>query len=312
MSYVSEEVRAQVAALETREKALATRAKRLSPVWMGLAGATGGTSLLARFLGPDKQPSSIDVPAKVLELFSANVPSSGGSMPFESAAGAMTNMLSSMQPVIIGVAVTGMVVAGGVAVFKGEMGGAIKAMVGGVMVIGALSMTNFIFGATGGPDGAQVSPRASFMEAVEKHRYGAVLEDLKAVKLDATTAGAYVLAQVAIADGDEATKPARKTELEKAVASPPVGPAFTPTGQALYAIEHAAFGAPKSPAAVAYRDERLARQGWANVATTVLGALAMAAGGVALGFLVLRRTLAQRVRRIQDLLTPGAATANNN
>ena len=311
MSYVSEEVRAQVAALETREKALATRAKRLSPVWMGLAGATGATSLLARFLGPDKQPSSIDVPAKVLELFSASVPSSGG-MPFESAAGTISNMVVSMQPVVIGVAVVGMAVAGAYAAFKGEMGGAIKAMVGGVMVIGAISMTNFIFGATGDSGGAQVSPRASFMEAVEKHRYNAVLEDLKAVKLDGTTAGMYVLAQVAIADGDEAAKPARKTDFERAIAAPPVGPGFVPTGQALYAIEHAAFGAAKSQAAVTYRDERLARQGWANVATTVLGALAMAVGGVALGFLVLRRTLAQRVRRIHDLLTPGAATANNN
>lgn len=310
MSYISEEVRVQVAALEAREKTLTTRAKRLSYLLMGLTGSTCAASLVARFLGPDKQPSSIDVPSKVLELFSANVPNSGG-MPFESAAGALINAVASMRPIMIPVVLLCILIAVGFAVIKDDMGVTFKVVISSGMLMGTLFVFSFLFSMNGELVGKQASPRASFMEAVEKHRYNAVLEELKAVKLDTTTAGAYVLAQMAIAEGDEAAKHVRKDELERAVALPIVGPTFTRTGEALYAIEHAAFGAPKSPAAVAYQDERLARQGWAKTTAVVLGTLSAAVGCLALGFLALRRILAQRVYRIQALLEHAAATANN-
>ena len=307
MSYISDEVQLQVTALEAREKTLATHAKRLSPISIGLAGASFVAGVVARFLGPDKQPSSIDMPSKVLELFSANIPSSGG-VPFVSAAGALHSAISSMMPKVMFVTFLVILIGGALAVIKEELDRAVIAAIGGVMMVVAL----LVFSMNGELAAKQVSPRDSFMEAVEKHQYNTVLKELKLVKLDGTTAGVYVLAQVSIAGGEVAAKHTRKDELERAVALPQVGPTFTPSGQALYAIEHAAFGAPKSPAAVAYQDESLARQGGAKATAVILVTLSAAVGGLAFGFFALRRILAQRVRRIQALLANGAATANNN
>lgn len=66
--------------------------------------------------------------------------------------------------------------------------------------------------------------------------------------------------------------------------------------------ELAAYGAPKSPDAVAYRDKSLSRQRWAEIGTLIFAGFSAAVGGLSFGFMMLRQSITRRVRRIHDLL----------
>jgi hypothetical protein len=111
----------------------------------------------------------------------------------------------------------------------------------------------------------------------------------------------YVLAQIALAD-EKSNHPWFKVDAELAakVASPSAG--FTPKGEVLYAIELAAYGAAKSPSAMAYQEKGLSRKRWAQIANLVLAGLCAAVVGVGFVFMALKQAIGRRVRRIRGLL----------
>jgi hypothetical protein len=358
-NYLSTEVLGQVAALESREKALATRAKRLSLVWMVLAGGAGAASLLARFLGPDAWPAGIDVPVRVLKLFSskagiisfaANISVVAGVTLFF--AGLFGGLIFSfkMKTVTPGRSIGCMFAGASLLPFIGIgsifMGGGFDpriTSVAGLMLeilpeavtvsvlggtiygfasrspvrsrvkrvtVGAMLVSIIVGGILMGgilaidrpPSLSRPDPRKDFMWAVRNHHFETVASGLQKVGQHDTPAGLYVLAQVALAEDKPNAKgrPSIDARLAGRITSPAAG--FTPKGEVLYAIEHAGYGEARSPAAVAYRDERLAQQGRARTGTIILGGLSVAVGAAALGALVLRHAIGRRVRRIRGLL----------
>jgi len=69
MSYISEDVRGQVVALEARDKDIAKRLRRL---WVGclvLVLSAMAMNFIAVYLGPDAHPSSIDSPKVKMSFF---------------------------------------------------------------------------------------------------------------------------------------------------------------------------------------------------------------------------------------------------
>lgn len=264
---------------------------RACRLWAILALATIASHLLARALGPNTHPSSIDVPPEVLDKFSpfgsidadrfASISLDGIPDPSASSAIAMIAFF-----LIVGLIFSNFTCAGAFSNF------AKATILAALLIFSSLVITitdevepvwrentSRSDDGTGHPG----SPRFKFLSAANwYHDYDAVHAYQNAVNLGHTTVGMYVLAQVAIANGDAKSNPKRLALANLALASPPVGPVFTPTGQALYAIETAIFGVAKSPTAVAYQDRRLSWQWWPNVATVILGVLTLAVGGAAL------------------------------
>lgn len=300
MNYISDAVQSQVAALEARENAFGKRVRRLAPAGVGLACSTVAAGVLVQFLGPDLQPSKVDVPKKLLECFSTSALASGGSHSFAGVAETLMSQLSNLQPYLAGLALLGLLVGVFNAAKTGEMTRAIMPMIAGFTIVGSLGMVRTIFDGTS--DGFQNNPREDFVHAVENHKIEIVAGDLRQVDQQSTPVGLYVLAQLSIT-GDEPNAKGRiavTSDIASRLTLPAAG--FVPRPDVLFAIEHAAFGRAKSPAALAYEDEQLAKQRIAKIALVILESLTLAVGASALGFFSLGQIIGRRLRRIRDML----------
>lgn len=300
MNYISDAVQSQVAALEARENAFVKRVRRLAPAGIALACGTAAVSVLVRFFGPDLHPSKIDVPKKLLEFFSTSSLASGGSDSFAGVADTLMSHLSTLQPYLGCLMLLGVLVGVFNAAKTGEMTRAIMPMIAGFMVIGSFGLVRTIFDGAAG--GLQDNPRDDFVRAVENHKIEIVAGDLGQVHQHGTPVGLYVLAQLSLA-GDELNAKDRiavTPDLALQIASPVAG--FVPRPDALYAIEHAAFGAAKSSAARAYEEDQVVKQRYARIVLVILETLTLAVGASALGFFSLGQIIGRRVRRIRGLL----------
>jgi len=310
-SYISEDVRGQVAALDAREKIIAKHMWRLWKVWAGVGVSAIAVSLLALFLGPDAHPSSVDVPAVVLQFFSGEATSGGirglGAVS-DSLASGLDGLVQKIQRVAMPLALVMVLLGGAVAALSEDMRGGIKLAASGILFVGIIGMSQVF---TGGNQGG--SPKGDFMLAIEQHRFDSVERHLQAVGQEDTAAGLYVLAQVALALGETSDGARVRPEWEAlinagvagSVAIPIAG--FVPKAEVIYAIETAVYGKPVSVQAVAYQDERLAWQRPAKIGSAVLVGLSLAVSSALLGFLALRHSIRRRVRRIHGLLAEARA-----
>ncbi|HIH5043302.1 TPA: hypothetical protein ACYSE6_006599 [Pseudomonas aeruginosa] len=302
---INDDIKGQIMALELREKAFTKRLRQFAPAGAANCLAAAVALGVAGFLGPDAYPSSVDIPAHLLGLFSDAAPGGSSGSGLAGVTSATGSLASMITPMVIGMAgifgvfnvVTGML--------HGDMGRVVRGAIAPVFLVGTVMMASSLLGleGDGGDDGGfGPSPRTAFVAAVSDRKYQAVAAALEKVGQKDSAEGLYVLAQVVLSkDALRATKPlAINAELAKKVAEPSKD--FKPKAEALYAIELAALGAPQSPQAVAYRDDHLARQKTARGISSGLAVSGAALGAVGIAFGLLGRVVSRRIKRIHQML----------
>lgn len=304
MIEISQPALGQLTELESRCRALRAWAHRFAPVCGLLGAAVLACNFVARALGVDVTPAHIDVPAKIVELFTATELRNQGGQHFASVTETLFNSVSFIQPFLAVVALFGVALGLLGFVRSGQPSKVLGPIAAGAILLFAFPMMKTVVGGNFGPE---LSPREAFMQAVDKHRYQAVAADLEQVGQSDSPPGLYVLAQLALTEDaqDVKTKVVVNGELAGRIQAGRAG--FAPSGAALYAIEHAAYGVATSPEAIAYEQDHVRRQGWVNAVggfIAVLGIMGIAVTGtsMALGSLISRR-----VRRIHQLIGTTAA-----
>jgi hypothetical protein len=312
MKYIDDDVRRQVIALEHREKGLSRRVKHIAMGLGGLSSIAIGAGVLVSHFAPNTKPSTIDIPTVVLNQFSTHVGSSG---PLTSGNDAVFSLLSSLQPAVMTVGAIGVTIAGVASLLSGDSTRLLKALVSGIMALGTLAvMTKVVLPAIVGEP--QTTPREEFVRFVEERRAKDLALILSEKKLGSTPPGQYLLAQVTLAqDTPNASIGLNIDEkLAQAVAVPTSS--FAPKGEALYAIEHAAYGKAKSAAALAYQADRNALQGTIRAGQYIL--LVITAGTLVAGLSIffLQQIIGRRLRRVRDLIgqpqSPLSGARNNH
>lgn len=144
--------------------------------------------------------------------------------------------------------------------------------------------------------------RRMFLHGVEVRDAEDVETSLRNIGQLYSPLGFYVMAQVVLAKNEKksATLFHFDADFVDQLARPSVG--FPVTAEALYALEKAAFGAPKSPAAVAYYKKQ-AEKANASALYAVLIFLICVVGFMGVGFVfMLRLAIRRRLERIHGLL----------
>ncbi|EHO0169601.1 TrbC/VirB2 family protein [Escherichia coli] len=317
MNATNTDVFAQVGGLEARGAKMKKRGTRFLIAALAVLAIAGIGAVTGWAISPSATPGSIDVPQVLASTFSDQVPGGAGgglqSLPFTSVAGSMMDFLTG--PALFAIAVLGVVAAGAVFVFGGELSGFVRSICMMALVVGmvlmASNMMKVMFGDGDNDAGpADPSPRATFMAAVEAKNYERVQTLINEAPFGAASAADYVLAQIAVAEGLD-RKPGARVVVGKAAGSmamPSAALGFTPRGEAAYAIERSAYGEPRSSIAKQYQQEwdRKAATWWAMAGVAgIIGAILAA---TATGFVGLAVSIRKRVKRVRDLLVmePGA------
>lgn len=298
-SHIAEEL----GELEARANKLQSLGKR-SAVAAGI-GAVGCAVayLVGRSYGPVEVLTSIDLPSAVTGMFSAE---SGGGLPFQSAAGALSSVLTGG---IVKVAAGLGIAMGVIATFiKGD----VKYLIGPVMAGGMLltiPIINTAFGVEAPNDGGG-GPRAVLVELADRKDFDG-LKKMLAERGVPSLMTNYVLAQAKVVGQDVKTLP----DAERGVLKSWVqglgdgassGAAAFVKADVLYALESTVGGKPTSKAALAYLEER---KDVGRVASGVAGIASMTAaisGVCAVGLLAMGMHMRARVRRIKPLLANAA------
>jgi hypothetical protein len=279
---------------EADERVLASRFIRLTMMAIAFLAGALIAIFLTFLLGPDSRLSEIDVPEPVLSLFSDSAPASATvSTPQEPSHQRSNDPFVELTKILLFISPVFLLLP--FAIFR--LTGRKKDLIPIIMPIVAILIGIDIL-SDPPPNTEGISPRQQFMRDVSNHRFVAVATSLKELGQDATPAGLYVLAQVALAEGSDDTggRPRFNADLVRPVTSNDDG--FKPRAQALFAIETAAYGKAKSPAAMRYEHERVTRQAWAVNALIVLACVSLAA---AWGAIRLRSQLQVVRRSLQGL-----------
>ncbi|ELM8940421.1 TrbC/VirB2 family protein [Escherichia coli] len=315
MNATNTDVFAQVGGLEARGAKMKKRGTRFLIAALMVLAIAGIGAVTGWAISPSATPGSIDVPQVLVSTLSDQVAGSEGgglqSLPFTSFAGSLMDFMTG--PALFAMAVLGVVVAGAVFVFGGELSGFVRSVCMMAVVVGVLLMaSNLVNGMFGRDDAKQAdpSPRARFMAAVEAKNYERVQTLINEAPFGAGSAADYVLAQIAVAEGLD-RKPGARVVVGKAAGSmamPPAALGFTPRGEAAYAIERSAYGEPRSSIAKQYEQEwgRKAATWWTMAG--VAGIIGTILAATATGFVGLAVSIRKRVKRVRDLLVmePGA------
>lgn len=289
MTCIGEELLGRVAALEAREKSNARRTLRLGLICVGLFVAAVGADHLALYLGFVAPSWSIDVPANIMALFGVTTPDGQLSMVDH-----LIDYVLLLWEVTLALLLPAAVVIAGVcALFVSR-----KAAKNPIRVALLLGLSVMLL-ALGPWNDAQRIRRRDFVRAVEMYRFEEVAGYLKEVDQGTTPAGLYVLVQVSIAE--KRNRLPVSEDLIREMFSPSAG--FTPKGLALYNIERALYGSPKSAAARAYQHGLKAR-GPMDIVTGILALSGLIIFLLALGQGLLYCAVRRRVRRVRRLLGP--------
>lgn len=312
VEFINDDVKGQILALEGREKALKKRTRRLGFVLLGLGVAGLVPWVASFFLGPDASISTVDVPSKLINLFDNTVVSIGRSGGGSGLGGiadmtsGVESMLTMMQPLMLGVGAVYGIFNIGLGVMQGEMDKVMRGFIGMAVISGAAWLGSSVFGVFSEDSSSSSSPAASsrelFTDAVAAKQYDLVLRKLRSVSREDTPEGLYVLAQVILSDKKMRAEPPMpiNAALAEKVATP--SPDFRPQRQALYAIEMAALGTPRSTSAVEYRDQKTAQLNNMKSISSVMGFVSFVFGIVVLGFEAARQIISRRLKRINTML----------
>lgn len=309
------EIAEELGALQARSERLGRSSRRYLGVASTAVVASGVMGGLAWWLGPDAALKAAHLPNEIANLFSAVVPGSGGS--FSSVAGNIESVASSMVgmmknvAVVIGIGVVGSTLYRFWVAARDERE---MPSIAGLIFAPALIFAPWVMSAMFGiGDGGSSqsdgdSPRQTFVAYVEGANYSAVQKALQEIKASDTVTS-YMLSQVALAQANKAGKPLEpsgKNALVEQVSrldeALPKRVSFTVSPQAVYAVEVAALGKPSSSIAVSYLNESQHKAGLARVGQTIAGLLALAAGLVGGGMLLVGRRIRARLDRILPLL----------
>jgi type IV secretory pathway VirB2 component (pilin) len=264
--------------------------------------------IIARHVQPAAVPSSLDIPPDVLARFSTAVAGAAGSgagsslsgLPFSSP---LVDLFSALSgPVPLSIAVTGLFVGGGFVIFGDSEYGVVR-VIGriilpiSIMLGGACLMKVFI----GSPDdtsSSDLSPRDAFVQSVKDLDVPAITKALGMPALD-TPADKYVRAQLSLIQPEPRAVATIRSAADWIMTD--AGAKFVPRADVAYAIERAAYGAPRSVAAKEYYAHA------ESTASTIRKVMDVGALSSALCFLAaagmygVGRSIKARVRRIETL-----------
>jgi len=284
MTAIDENTREQVFTLATRAKHLSGRSKRLAVVFGLLLFGTFGAFFLASHMEPSTALTSIDVPEKTFDGADVLDSHRGQQDSFST----LSFSLMKMFP-----AVGGVMILLGLIFFRTSRPH--TGVLLGIMGAGLL-LSNSIFDAFG-IDDFFTSERQNFSGEVKKDDFPSVRQHLKREGRADEPVGLYLLAQMSIVEGENQT--GITGDVIDRILSPAAG--FTPDTKALYAIEHAAYGRPKSEAAIAYRDRLLSWRRWIQRMSMILSVATIVSVFFLAGMACVRHAIFGRVRRIERL-----------
>lgn len=237
----------QLMQLHTRAEKWRRRGLWISAICVALLSVSVAVFYVASSMAPDAGISKIDIPSTVMEKVQTTVFIPNSSMGGESATEALTAITSQLAGIVRTVLFLGFCLSM-VALFfslatsrePGEI--RTKVFLPIVMAVPLMAL-NFL--------GDGVEPEG-LVQAARSRDFNRVSKLLAEMKIPSSTAE-YVLAQISVAQGE----PRRNVELVKRVAAQIDRPAselgFTPKGEAVMAIETAAFGEARSLLAKEYR-----------------------------------------------------------
>lgn len=291
-SLLDDEMKAQIFDLQERAAKIGKPMRWLLPVCALLTGgsilALGGQGLI----DVNAAPTTIDIPASVLQAFSDTVVivSDGSASEF-------------FGRVIRALAIGGVCATLGWSAWslvrrRYELAGKVLVL---IPVIGFAA----IFGAGVGkanlfPPPSPKSDLAEFKQAVQAHDYDTVWSRLVRKGLRDTPQGQYVLAQIVLADKWAAGRVHVNDALVTKVTDPAAG--FKPSSAALYDLERAAYGKARSPVALEHIEHVAQRNSTIQALGEVSGVLGFIVGMAAVGLASMRRMISDRLRRINGLL----------
>ncbi|WP_322075518.1 TrbC/VirB2 family protein [Burkholderia cenocepacia] len=295
--------------------ALERRGRKLLRYGLMVVGGAGVAAIFAAIAYasskanvPIAVPAVLDVPKAVLDHFSSAAGNSGdASLPFSSPFGSPIDALRAAvsNPLMFTLSILG-IVGGGAAMVFGELYGPARALVHMVMVGSFMvASTNVITTITGPADsgsGAVKSDRQIFTDAAKDFDSETIQRMLTPYT---TVADEYVLTQVALKKQGvlEPGVVARAKGLAEAITSGrKIG--FTPGGEASYAIEMVAYGAPRSSVAKAYEAAKNAEVAHDREQAFVLGGSGVIAGLIGVVIAALGLSIRRRVDRIKGFSEP--------
>jgi len=292
MIAISEDVRESISSLDKREKRFAEQVKYAAWVLGVLVVGALGASLIASFLGVSEHLSSIDIPGNVLRDLIGQ-PNTKGRFntlsAFDNASRQLTSLLSlsSLLPFLF-------IIFGFVLRFLTDSPDGIYVSLFGVMlfiVIFLSSVPNYLK--------SNESSRGSYLQLKQtssEHEFEAAFKFMNG--MNQTQEGIYVLAQMSIIEGKN------RIPITDEIVNKILLPSddFTPQDKALYFIERAAYGEPRSELAKAYRESAESRQKKAQWFATLLGGMSAAAAGLIVVLSLIRYSIASRIQRIWNLL----------
>jgi type IV secretory pathway VirB2 component (pilin) len=271
----------------------------------GVLGAIGAAiaHALSTHLGPGAALSTLDIPPTLLARFSDAVAPSlpAGELPWESPLANIASILSS--GVLQTVAVLGVIIGGGLTFLAEGSTASIGKMVAALSIaMTSLTLVNTMFG-PGDSDGEpapahQVSQRAAFLQAVRDVDAPQVRKWLGP---NSTPADRYVRAQLALIK-HEPEGQGMIRDVSDWMAHAGFGkPDFTPSGEAAYAIDYAAYGYARSTPAKDYYAAAMTEVASARGAARSFGAAASLLLLLGAGLFGFGKSISSRVERIASL-----------
>jgi len=304
----------ELVALQDRSE----RLTRSSLRYLGVAAATfvasGVLGGLAWWLGPDAALKAVHLPSEIANLFPANARGHGRS--FSDVAVNVASLGRNLSVVCGVLMIVGSLYSlwRALAEDRQTPSSALMGLLLAPLLFVAPTMLGLFEEPTDSRD-AERGPRQAFVAYLEDANYPAVQQALK--EIDASkTVTSYMLAQVAVAQAQRAEKPiepsalsALKDQVNLLGESLPKQLTFTVSPQAVYAIEVAALGKASSSVAEAYLVDAQHKKVSARAGQVVAGLLALAAGLVSGGLLLISRRIRARLDRILPLVNPLTETA---
>jgi len=285
MIAIHEDTREQVTELATRADHLSSRSKLIVAVVAVLLFGAFVAFGLSLKMEPSAALTSIDVPEKMFEAADL----------LGSHQGQQNSFLVKMALFGAFLALTGLIV---VALCDVDSAGECMGLC--VCVLGAMIV--FVIGSFASFDLREenifsTSEHQHFVSEIKRDDFPSTRKQLELKGLEDRPVGLYLLAQMSIAEGKNQMD--ITDDVIDGINSPGAG--FVPNDKALYAIEHAAYGRPKSEAAIAYRDKLLSWQRRMQWVAMIFGGATVVAGFFLAGTVWVRYAIIGRVRRIESL-----------
>lgn len=301
---LSPEITEDMLSLEKRGLSLGAKAIALLLVGVVLSALAVFAYVDAVATIPTAALKTLDVPTELYERFSDVVVKygsfgnsvAGGLDSVSTALGELVRIMSG--PVMFGVALFFMVGTLLYGVVSGEWAAAFR-MAAPIFIIGiGLQTVGVLSGSTTSPEGQEQSERVRFANAVADQKTEEIKLMLDGLRGD--WAELYVTAQLYLLDGTGSAKSVKQAaESLRAYSDQQLG--FTPSGEAVYAIEHAADGIVTAPVAKSYFEDATQKAINGKRRARVLGGIAGALVFVGMGALILAVKIRRRVGRIKAL-----------